>query len=126
MQKQHELEFGLTVPQGWRGGDLPLEEENDPVKQYEFPKSISVTADSIDLIQFMHMIISFHFIVMIEINIFECFTLLSAVAAITERIKIGQLVTCNSYRNPSLLAKMLSTLDIISKGRVELGIGACW
>jgi len=63
---------------------------------------------------------------MIEINIFECFTLLSAVAAITERIKIGQLVTCNSYRNPSLLAKMLSTLDIISKGRVELGIGACW
>ena len=126
MQKQHELEFGLTVPQGWRGGDLPLEEENDPVKQYEFSKSISVTADSIDLIQFMHMIISFHFIVMIEINIFECFTLLSAVAAITERIKIGQLVTCNSYRNPSLLAKMLSTLDIISKGRVELGIGACW
>ena len=72
------------------------------------------------------MIISFRFIVMIEINIFECFTLLSAVAAITERIKIGQLVTCNSYRNPSLLAKMLSTLDIISKGRVELGIGACW
>jgi hypothetical protein len=49
MQKQHELEFGLTVPQGWRGGDLPLE-ENDPVKQYEFSKSISVTADSIDLI----------------------------------------------------------------------------
>ena len=47
MQKQHELEFGLTVPQGWRGGDLPLEEENDPVKQYEFSKSISVTADSI-------------------------------------------------------------------------------
>jgi len=70
MQKQHELEFGLTVPQGWRGGDLPLEEENDPVKQYEFSKSISVTADSIDLIQFMHMIISFHFIVMIEIKIF--------------------------------------------------------
>ena len=36
------LEFGLTIPQGWRGGDLPLEEENNPVKQYEFPKLISV------------------------------------------------------------------------------------
>jgi hypothetical protein len=46
MQK-NDLEFGLTIPQGWRGGDLPLEEENNPVKQYEFSKSISVTADSI-------------------------------------------------------------------------------
>ena len=36
MQRHHELEFGLTISQGWRGGDLPLEEENDPVKQYEF------------------------------------------------------------------------------------------
>jgi Transposase DDE domain len=46
MQKD-EFEFGLTIPQGWRGGDLPLEEENNPVKQYEFSKLISVTADSI-------------------------------------------------------------------------------
>jgi len=127
MQKHHELEFGLTIPQGWRGGDLPLEEENDPVKQYEFSKSMSVTADSIG---FDSIYAYDHFIPFYSDdrnkNIFECFTLLSAVAAITERIKIGQIVTCNSYRNPSLLAKMLSTLDIISKGRVELGIGACW
>ena len=127
MQKQHELEFGLTVPQGWRGGDLPLEEENDPVKQYEFSKSISVTADSIG---FDSIYAYDHFIPFYSDdrnkNIFECFTLLSALAAITERIKIGQIVTCNSYRNPSFLAKMLSTLDVISKGRVELGIGAGW
>jgi hypothetical protein len=44
MQKD-EFEFGLTIPQEWRGGDLPLEEENNPVKQYEFSKSISFTAD---------------------------------------------------------------------------------
>jgi len=62
----------------------------------------------------------------IEKNIFECFTFLSSLAAITERVKIGQIVACNSYRNPSLLAKMLSTLDIISNGRIELGLGAGW
>ncbi len=127
MQKQHELEFGLTVPQGWRGGDLPLEEENDPVKQYEFSKSISVTADTIG---FDSIYAYDHFIPFYSDdrnkNIFECFTLLSSLAAITERIKIGQILTCNSYRNPSLMAKVLSTLDIISNGRVELGIGAGW
>ena len=52
--------------------------------------------------------------------------MLSAFAAITNKVKIGQVVTCNSYRNPALLAKMLSTLDVISNGRVELGIGAGW
>jgi alkanesulfonate monooxygenase SsuD/methylene tetrahydromethanopterin reductase-like flavin-dependent oxidoreductase (luciferase family) len=56
----------------------------------------------------------------IEKNILECFILLSSIAAITNKIKIGQIVACNSYRNPSLLAKMLSTLDVISNGRIEL------
>ena len=71
MRKQHELEFGLTIPQGWRGGDLPLEEENDPVKQYEFSKSISgAELIVLDLIQFMHTIILFHFTVKIEMKIF--------------------------------------------------------
>jgi alkanesulfonate monooxygenase SsuD/methylene tetrahydromethanopterin reductase-like flavin-dependent oxidoreductase (luciferase family) len=58
-----------------------------------------------------------------EENFFECFTLLSAIAAITNRVKVGQLVTCNSYRNP---AKILSTLDVISNGRAEFGIGEGW
>ncbi len=58
-----------------------------------------------------------------EKNIFECFTLLSSLAAIRQKVKIGQIVVCNSYR---ILAKMLSTLDITSNGRSELGIGAGW
>jgi F420-dependent oxidoreductase-like protein len=127
MKKENELEFGLTIPQGWRGGDLPLEEENNPVKQYEFSKSMSVMADSIG---FDSAYAYDHFTPFYSDdrnkNIFECFTLLSALAAITKRMKIGQVVTCNSYRNPSLVAKMLSTLDIITNGRVELGIGAGW
>ena len=61
-----------------------------------------------------------------EKNIFECFTLLSSLAVITKKVEIGQIVVCNSYRNPSLLAKMSSTLDIISNGRLELGIGVGW
>ena len=51
---------------------------------------------------------------------------MSSLAAITSKVKLGQVVTCNSYRNPALLAKMLSTLDVISNGRTELGIGAGW
>lgn len=126
-EKNGKLQFGLTIPQGWRGGDLDLEEENNPIKQFEFSKSIVITADKIgfdSLYAYDHLIPFFKHD--IEKNIFESFTLLSATATITKRIKIGQIVTCNSYRNPALLAKMVSTLDVISKGRMELGIGAGW
>ena len=126
-ENDSKLLFGLTIPQGWRRGDLPLEEENDPIKQYEFSKSIAITADNLGfdmLYTYDHLIP--HYKDDIEKNILECFTLLSAIAAITTKIKIGQIVTCNSYRNPALLSKMISTLDIISKGRTELGIGAGW
>lgn len=122
-----KLQFGLTIPQGWRGGDLPLEQENNPVKQYEFSKSIAIAADNLgfdSLYAYDHLIP--HYKDEVERNIFECFTILSAIAAITDKIKIGQIVACNSYRNPALLAKMLSTLDVISNGRAELGIGAGW
>lgn len=59
-------------------------------------------------------------------NILECWTTLSALAASTSKIRLGSLVLCNSYRHPPLLAKMAATLDVISKGRLEFGIGAGW
>jgi len=56
----------------------------------------------------------------------ECLSAMSALAARTQKLRLGTLVICNSYRNPALLAKSLSTIDQISNGRLEVGLGAGW
>lgn len=56
----------------------------------------------------------------------ETWTVLSALTSLTHKIRLGSYVLCNQFRHPSLLSKMASTLDNISKGRLELGIGAGW
>lgn len=57
---------------------------------------------------------------------FECWTTMTAVAAVTDRVRVGSLTLCNDFRNPAILAKMAATLDLLSGGRVDLGLGAGW
>lgn len=59
-----------------------------------------------------------------KMQILECWTTLSALSSVTEKIRLGTMVTCNSFRNPALLAKMAATVDNISNGRLEFGIGS--
>src|SRR5580658_1728168 len=61
-----------------------------------------------------------------ENEMFECYTMLSALAQHTQRVRLSALVTGNTYRNPALLAKEVTTLDHVSGGRAQLGIGAGW
>lgn len=61
-----------------------------------------------------------------EVPIFDCFVALGALAASTERVRLGALVAGVPYRNPALLAKMLTTLDVIAHGRTIVGLGAAW
>ena len=118
-----KIKFGIVIPQGWRN-DLP---ENSSFAQFKYARDIAIGAEKNG---FDSAYVYDHFIPHYRYpktgNFFECFTLLSALSTELKTMSIGQIVTCNSYRNPALLAKMVATLDVITNGRAELGIGAGW
>lgn len=119
------LQFGFALPQGWRW--LDEGQGTTAVEQYQFSRKVARMAETIgydSVYAYDHFIPNFK--ENLEKNLFECYTLMSAITASTKKLRIGQIVTCNSFRNPALLAKMLSTLDVIGNGRIELGIGAGW
>ena len=116
------MKLGIIVPQGWTGEYDGWEPEAAWARTVAVAlEAERIGAESIWLFDHLHTVPR----PTDEIT-FESFTSLSALAALTERVRLGQIVICNGFRNPALTAKMASTLDVISGGRFELGIGAGW
>jgi F420-dependent oxidoreductase-like protein len=116
------MKLGVIVPQGWIGEYDGWEPER------AWARTVAV-AQQAERLGFESIWLFDHFHTVPEPTdelTFESFSSLAALAALTERVRLGQIVICNGFRNPALTAKMASTLDTISGGRFELGIGAGW
>ena len=117
------LKFGVSLPQGWA---MELAGIKDPVEAYEAMTRVALVAEEVGFVS-AWLVDHFHTIPRpAQEFTFECWTTTAALARDTTRIRVGQLVTCNGYRHPALLAKMASTVDALSHGRLNFGIGAGW
>ena len=116
------MKVGLMVPQGWKG-----EYDGwDPAAAWA--RSIELTKHA-EALGFESLWVFDHFHTVPDPTdeiTFESFTMLAAMAMVTSRVRLGHMVVCTGFRNPGLTAKLSSTLDVISNGRFELGIGAGW
>jgi F420-dependent oxidoreductase-like protein len=116
------MKIGTLVPQGWVG-------EYDgwqPLDAWRRTTELATEAERLGF-ESIWLFDHFHTIPRPTDEItFESFTSLSALAALTSRVRLGHVVICTAFRNPALTAKMISTMDTISGGRMDLGIGAGW
>ena len=116
------MQVGLMVPQGWKG-------EYDswpPADAWE--RTVELAKDA-ERLGFESLWVFDHFHTVprpTEEITFESFSVLSALSMATTRVRLGHMVVCTGFRNPALTAKLSSTIDVISGGRFELGIGAGW
>jgi len=116
------MRFGLFIPQGWRLDLVGIPVEN----HWQVMRDLAQHADSgawDSLWVYDH----FHTVpIPTDEATHEAWTLMAALAATTSRIQLGQMCTAMSYRNPAYLAKVAATTDVISGGRVHMGIGGGW
>jgi F420-dependent oxidoreductase-like protein len=116
------MRVGIIAPQGWTGEF----DGWDPSRAWERTVFVAHEAEALgfdSIWMFDH--VQTEPVPTDEIT-FEAFVGLSALAVETARVRLGHLVLCAGYRNPALVAKMIATLDVVSGGRVELGLGAGW
>jgi F420-dependent oxidoreductase-like protein len=117
-------QFGVFVPQGWK---LDLVDIADPVAKYAAMTEVARAADTEPTIASVWVYDHFHTIPEPALEAtFECWAITASLARDTQRVRIGQMVGCNGYRNPALYAKLASTVDVASNGRLDAGIGAGW
>jgi F420-dependent oxidoreductase-like protein len=116
------MKIGVIVPQGWVG-----EYDGwDPQAAWQRSVTLAQQADSLGF-ESIWLFDHFHTVPRPTDEItLESFTMLSALAALTTKVRLGHVVICTGFRNPALTAKMISTMDTISGGRMDLGIGAGW
>ena len=118
-----EINFGVFIPQGWK---MDLVSISDPVDKWAKAVEVAKYAEELNL-DSLWVYDHFHNRPKpANETIFECWTVLAAISQITSRIKLGQMVTCTPYREPSLTAKITSNLDVMSNGRLIWGVGAGW
>ena len=119
----NDVIFGAFVPQGWK---MELAAIEGAAAKWDKSLEIAIRAeelgyDSIWVYDHFHNVPR-----PAHEAVFECWTTIAAISQRTSRIRLGQMVGCTSYRNPGLLAKITSTIDVISGGRLDWGIGAGW
>ncbi len=116
------MQIGYFIPQGWRFDLVGI----DPARHWEVMHSLAARADtgpwdSVWVYDHFHTTP-----VPSQEATHEAWTLMAALASSTSRVKLGQMCTCMAYRNPAYLAKVAATVDVISGGRAQMGIGGGW
>jgi F420-dependent oxidoreductase-like protein len=117
------VKFGLFIPQGWRHDLVGI----DPAQHWGVMAGLARRTDGMPDWASIWVYDHFHTVPRpSEEATHEAWSLMAAFAGVTGRVRLGQMCTCMSYRNPAYLAKVAATVDIISEGRLEMGIGAGW
>jgi F420-dependent oxidoreductase-like protein len=116
------MRFGLFVPQGWRLDLVGI----DPQDHWNTMLDVARVADD-GPFESIWVFDHFHTVpVPTDEATHEAWTLMAALGVATNRVRLGQMCTCIGYRNPAYLAKVASTIDVLTGGRVEMGIGGGW